>query len=270
MIDDLPQLGPDLFNGTAGRARFHLWVADALGDEAARDAAHRAAQHLVRVAMAPAPGRVEWEQPDAVGGGRYLGYAHGSAGIADVLLDVADATGDDALIETALAAGRWITDHAVWLDGGAVGFPSQVGQRTWMPLWCHGAVGIGRFLLSLERRGLLTEGQRPLLRGCAIAAARLGRSLGPVPCHGLAGSIELLLDLHAAEPDGGHFAEAVSLAELVEQFHIEGDDGHLRCSSDGNGAGSPDLTVGYAGVATTWLRLAQPGTPAVLAGRSPA
>ena len=267
-IAALPHGSADLFNGSAGRARLHLWVAEALGDDEALAAARAVAAHLVRTASEPAVGRADWELPEAVGGGRFLGYAHGSAGIADVLLDVAEVTGDERPREVALAAGRWIVDHAVRLGDGAVAWPSVAGERPWAPLWCHGAVGIARFLLHLDRAGDLGPDDRWLLPASGVAAARLGRALGPVACHGLAGSVDLLVDLHRSDGGAGHLAEAWSLADLLEAFHQVGSDGHVRCSSEQPGICSPDLTVGYAGVAATWLRLARPDGPTLLAGRS--
>jgi lantibiotic modifying enzyme len=202
------------------------------------------------------------------GGNQQLGYAHGTAGIADALLDLADATGDDAIRTTALDAGRWLIDQAEQGPNGSVAFPSEAGGRPWAPLWCHGPTGIGRFLLHLHRSGGLEPEHRWMLTGTGVAAARHGRTLGPVMCHGIAGSVDHLLDLHQVEPTAGHLAEAWSLAELLESFHVEGDDGQLRTLSDHPGVSTPDLTVGYAGIATVWLRLADPALPTLLAGRA--
>jgi hypothetical protein len=269
-ISLLPHRSPDLFNGSAGRARVHLWLAEALDDGDALDAARAAAAHLIANVTTVGPGRVCWELPSEFGGGRQLGYAHGTAGIADVLLDVAEITGDDAALATALAASRWLIDQARPLHSGAVAWPLESGERSWAPLWCHGSVGIGRLLVHLERSGLLEPADRWLLAATGVAAARLGRSLGPVACHGLAGSIDHLLDVHQVDPTGGHLAEAWSLAELLETFHVESADGLLRCSSERPEICSPDLNVGYAGVAAVWLRVARPHRHTLLAGRASA
>jgi len=266
-IAALPHGSPDLFNGTAGRLRAHLWLAQATGDRDALDAALAAGHHLVATADRPAAGRATWTVLPEFGGGQQLGYAHGAAGIADTLLDLAEHTGDDALLATALDSARWIIDQATPHSNGAVSFPSEFGERDWAPLWCHGAVGIGRLLVHLHRSGHLAADDHWLLRATGVAATRHGRTLGPVVCHGIAGSIDHLLDLHQIDPSGDHLREAWSLVELLREFHVEGHDGHLRTLSDHPGVTTPDLTVGYAGIAGVWLRLADPALPTLLTGQ---
>jgi lantibiotic modifying enzyme len=263
----LPHGSPDLFNGSAGRLRAHLWLAQATGDSDALDAGLAAGRHLVSTADRPAAGRATWTVLPEFGGGQQLGYAHGAAGIADTLLDLAEYTGDDTFSDTALDAARWLIDQATPYDDGSVTFPSEFGGRNWSPLWCHGAAGIGRFLVHLHRSGHLADADQWLLGATGIAVARHGRTLGPVMCHGLAGSIDHLLDLHQIEPSGEHLREAWSLAGRLRDFHVEGNDGHLRALSDHPGVTTPDLTVGYAGIAALWLRLADPSKPTLLAGQ---
>lgn len=286
-IAGLPHVAPDVFNGSAGRARGHLWLARRLGDEEVLAAARAAAHDLLQRAERPEPGQLLWRLPAELGGELQLGYAHGAAGIADVLLEVGLATDDPALRDAAAEVGRMLVTEAIAIEPGvgapvadlAVAWPSVPGGRPWMPLWCHGAVGIGRFLLHLDRAGLLADEGRWLVRASGVAAARLGRSLGPVLCHGLAGSIDHLLDLYASDGDNAHLAEAHLaeawwLATLLEEHHLEGGgahpDHHLRISSEQVGVATPDLTVGYAGAATVWRRLADPTRPGVPGLTAPA
>ncbi len=264
-IATLPHRSLDLFNGSAGRARGHLWIGQHLRDDRSIEAASATAHEVLRRADTTQPGRLLWALPEEFGGEMQLGYAHGAAGIGDVLLEVGLATDDDVLCDAAEEVGRMLVADAVPADAGAVAWPCTPGGRPWAPLWCHGAVGIGRFLLHLDRAGRLAADARHLVRATGVAAARLGRMLGPVLCHGLAGSIDHLVELHGHDGDDAHLAEAWWLAQLLEQYHVDGGgarpDHHLRISSEQLGLVTPDLTVGYAGAATAWRRLAAPSLP---------
>lgn len=286
----LPHNSPDLFNGSAGRLRFHLLVYDATGNpEHLRAAVAAGDRLLVHVESGTVPagnGRPDREQGNATplpalradeicwrmppgyssaSAIAYLGYAHGAAGIGDALLDLWDVTGDRRFAAAAAAAGRLLLrlarpaldeDHGldwpVTADGNANG-----------PLWCHGAGGIARFFLHATRAGILPDVQWVAQRA-AWAAARGARWAGPSQCHGLAGNIETVLDQYQQEGDPVWLAEAAGLAELLQAFACERD-GLLLWPSDQPGVVTPDLLTGYAGVATCLLRLGDPaGTPHLL------
>jgi len=80
------------------------------------DAALAAGERLLATARRPGPDHVEWPIPDGyegASGKSYLGYAHGIAGIADALLDLYEATGDERFLDVARAGGRRLaTAHA--------------------------------------------------------------------------------------------------------------------------------------------------------------
>ena len=73
--------------------------------------------------------------------------------------------------------------------------------------------------------------------------ARGTRHLGPAYCHGLAGSIDLLLDLFRATGEDAYLAEARSLGRLLRAFVSERE-GHLVCAGDVLDLDSPDYLVG--------------------------
>ncbi len=73
----------------------------------------------------------------------------------------------------------------------------------------------------------------------------------------MTGSIELLLDAYQVNGDVCHLIEARSLARLLEAFALE-EDGQLVWPSESPAIVTPDYMVGYAGVALTLLRLADP------------
>jgi tRNA A-37 threonylcarbamoyl transferase component Bud32 len=128
-IASLPHVSPDLFNGTAGRLRFHLMLWDETGDRDALDDAIRAGNVLLTSAQESASGGLCWTIPDGYGSlsaRASLGYAHGAAGIADALLDLFDATGDDRYLDAATAAARWLVPQAVAVlpDKSGLAWPS--------------------------------------------------------------------------------------------------------------------------------------------------
>lgn len=256
-----PHASPDLFNGTAGRARFHLLLWDQTGERAHLHDAIKAGESLLSAAEDAGDGGLRWttpptdrrHQPAA-----YLGYAHGAAGIGDVLLDLFDETGEERFLVAARRAGCWLEDMAVPVldDDSGLGWPATPGAAPAGAFWCHGAAGIGRFFLHLARSGRRAA-DAALAGRAARMVARGGRSIGTTQCHGLAGSIELLVDMFQETRDRAYLREAHALARLLEPFGVERD-GALVWPSESPAIFSPDYMVGYAGVAVCLLRLSAP------------
>jgi lantibiotic modifying enzyme len=255
-----PFASPDLFNGSAGRLRFHLLVAAETEDERHLHHALTAGDALVEMATLDEEDRASWSFPPdfpGLGGQTYCGYAHGAAGIGDVLLDLYEATGERRFLATATKAARWIEGRAqnALRDGSGLEWPTLDG-RAGGATWCHGASGIGRFLLHAARLQLTANAMDYATRAARMAA-RGGRWAGPVQCHGLAGSIEFLLDMFQATGSDRYLSEALSLARLLNAFAVERD-GLLLWSSDDPTICTPDYMLGYAGVAVCLLRLSRP------------
>ncbi|MFF0204559.1 class IV lanthionine synthetase LanL [Streptomyces sp. NPDC005017] len=212
------QPGPhrDITHGLAGGglAAVHLWhrtgdprLAALVADEAERLAA----------AATPEAHGVSWPAPvEAVAGEagkRYLGFAHGTAGIGCFLLAAATATDSQQYRDLAVAAGEALAAHAVTV-GEAVHWPAQAGDMPTAPYWCHGSAGIGSFLLQLWQ----TTGDdryRDLATGAARAVMERASRAPLTQCHGLAGNGDLLLDLAAATGDPAHRAGAEAMARLI-------------------------------------------------------
>jgi len=261
-IAALPHRSPDLFNGSAGRARFHLWLWDATADSRHLLHAVAAADAILSTTEDDGDGGLRWRIPpgyEGLSGSAYVGYAHGAAGIADALLDVWEASGEPRLLEAARGAATWLERMALPVlgDGRGRDWPSIEGGRASAGLWCHGAAGVGRFFLHAARVGGVHPRSTELALGAARSAARSGRWAPPVQCHGLAGSIEFLLDAYQVLGDATCLREARSLARLLEAFATERD-GRLLWPSEAPGVFSPDFMVGYAGVAACLVRLSDP------------
>ena len=260
MVATLPHRSPDLFNGTAGRARAHLMLWDATGDNEQLNAAVAAGDALLETAVERA-GELSWTIPpgfDDLTGRSYLGYAHGVAGIGDVLLDLFDATAQDRFASAASACAARLRRLALPALAGGSGlvWPDSEGSGPSGATWCHGATGIARFLLHAASADLDAEAM-DLARGAARTVAEGARAADPSQCHGLAGNIELLLDMAQATGDASYADEARSLAALLECFSVERD-GMLAWFSDVPPTVTPDYLVGYSGTAMCLLRLSNP------------
>lgn len=257
-IATLPFLSPDLMNGTAGRIRFHLWLWDATTNSEQLSMAIKAGESLIANAEEVNSQELCWRIPEDYGGmsgQAYLGYAHGAAGIADILLDLYEATQQERFLTTAQRAGRWLQRQAIAVlaDKGGVDWPTTEGSMPHGAYWCHGATGIGSFFLHLARLQALPESQ--LIAERAARTVTYGnRACGPVQCHGLSGNIEFLLDMAQYTENQQYLKWAFELATLLEAFAVE-KDGMLVWSSESPITITPDYQVGYAGIAMTLLRL---------------
>lgn len=260
-IASLPFVSPDLFNGTAGRLRMHLLLWDETGQPDQLAAAMAAGEAILAAADRPAPDEAQWVMPagyEGLTGQANLGYAHGIAGIADALLDLFEATGDERYCAMARDAARRLDRLAVPTMAGNAGlnWPVNEGDALSANFWCHGAAGIGRFFLHAARLAVLAgagDTAERAARGIAFAT----RWANVTQCHGLAGNIEFLLDVYQATGNPEHLRGAGILARLLESWAMERD-GLLIWPSENTRVISPDFMVGYAGVLPCLLRLADP------------
>ena len=276
-LADLAFGATDLINGSAGRARTHLWLHQCSGSSQCLDDAVAAGEHLLACAESDSSG-TWWTMPvgfGALSGRRDIGYAHGAAGIADVLLDLYQASGQDRFLRTAQDAVRWIIAQAVPAlddDSGAT-WPISAGEPEGMIAWCNGSAGVGSMLLHAAALGVHPDADE-LARRAARAVAGGTRALGPNRCHGLAGSVEYLLDTARATGDRTFADQAAQLGALLATFVP------AEIMVDEAAAGGHALLarlvlpIGYleglTGVLAALLRLARPADATdLLGGRWP-
>ncbi|NJQ04482.1 class IV lanthionine synthetase LanL [Streptomyces lonarensis] len=249
---------PDVCHGAAGSgfAQLHLWRAT--GEQSFLDRAAECAQGLALAAERDGD-RVMWEVPQTVdsqlAGIRYLGFAHGVAGIGAFMLAAAEATGEDRYRELALAAGLTLAAEAERGPWGAR-WRADVRDKhgeTMLYHWCSGASGVGTFLVRLAA----STGDADMLRlaeeaGAACHGARWNSTTAA--CHGLAGDGQFLLDLAEAVPGGPYRRWAGEMALALDARHAlrEG----LRVIPDESGLGlRADAQTGMAGSLDFLLRL---------------
>ncbi|GCE12809.1 class III lanthionine synthetase LanKC N-terminal domain-containing protein [Tengunoibacter tsumagoiensis] len=262
MIAAFPQTTLDLFHGSAGRLLFHLLLWDTTREQEHLDAAWVCGEHLIQTAQIRENGEVCWEMvgvEQSTEQGAYLGYAHGVAGIADALLDLFEATADTRLLPIIQGATRWLQRLAIPMFEDQSGLSWPMTERSsgpFHPFWCHGATGIGRFFLHVSRYDWAPEALT-IAKRAAITVFQLTKHGSPVLCHGLAGSIEFLLDLYQETQEPLYLSQAQLFGRLLEAFATE-QEGHLTFFSDRYDVSSPDYQVGYAGIAMSFLRLSAP------------
>jgi lantibiotic modifying enzyme len=272
----------DLIGGSAGIVLALLAIGDVPG-------AIRHGEHLLTKADRHPWG---WSWGDGL-----CGLAHGSSGQAWALGELAAATGEARFAEAATAARRheraWFDPtHNSWPDlrpealaaaavtrgdGAQARDEALVGRRhaavtrgdgatssphalLYPALWCHGATGIG-----LARLGLHARAPRPDLAAeaaCALQAATADAFAGGADltlCHGLGGTILLLLAAHETLGEPEHLDAARWIAtRALEQ--LEGDPGAWPSGVPG-GAFSPGLMTGLAGAMYVLARAEDPQVP---------
>jgi tRNA A-37 threonylcarbamoyl transferase component Bud32 len=256
LADALPASSPnpDLTQGTAGICLtfLHLWLRTGNGEYA--KCADKSADELI-VAASEEPSGISWGTPAAfesrLAGGRYHGFAHGTAGVGYALLEMALATGRSDCLELAYHAGETLLANAIVNDGMAQ-WAAEPGDIATAPYWCHGSAGIGTFLIRLYRA---TSDDRFRKLADLSAHAVMENSWRGVlgQCHGLAGNGDFLLDM--AETDGGqrYYAMAQQIARVIFASRAYHEDQIVF--PDERGYPSPAWGDGASGILAFLLRL---------------
>ncbi len=219
MVSELPHKSPDIFNGTASRLRFHLFLWEVTRqDEDLRDAVSCGEYHI-SAAEEVGKDEVQLRIPQEYGSGSeqaYIGYAHGVAGIADALLDLYDVTPTPRIIKTVRASVNRLaaTATVVIENNSGIDWPSTDGGETGGGFWCHGSAGIARFLLKAVDRKVSPIADK-LAKDAAKTAANGVRWAGPTQCHGLSGNIEVLLDFFQSTGKQRYLDSAITLSTLL-------------------------------------------------------
>ena len=198
-VSSQPLGSPDLYHGTAGRLLLHLRLWEELGVHDQLVEAERLGSSLIEEADIAEDHSIAWLIPSeygALASSSWLGMAHGIAGVGYALCRLYETTKNKQILKILLMIADTLKNQAIQLgsSGQEFAWPKAKGEdRPVAPFWCHGATGIGRFFLIADRIGIDYDS-----RDYAIGAAETVRNapwLGPTQCHGLAGSIDFLLDV---------------------------------------------------------------------------
>lgn len=244
----------DITHGTAGIGLALLQLWHRTDDDELLARVNEAADRLIAEARTE-PGGLIWGTPAAfesrLSGGRYYGYAHGTAGVGYFLLAAALATGRSDCLTLARQAGETLLTNASVADGAAM-WGAGPGDVTTAPYWCHGASGIGTYLARLYR---VTGDDRFEKLAHMAAQAVVANSWRGVlgQCHGLAGNGEFLLDM-ADLVDGQRYeglAHQHARIIYASRAYREG----RAVFPDQEGAVNPSWADGVSGVLAFLLRL---------------
>lgn len=249
---------PDLYHGAAGwgLANLHFWRAT--GDEAYRERAREAGEHLVRSARRDAAGAF-WE---GEGGKVTFGLGHGQAGIATFLLYLNAAAPDAAWLETAEAALDFELAHAERHDGRVHWVEKRgmvVGPR--LPHMRYGTAGVGSAVLRFAAVTGQTRWKTFLGEAAQTVANRYSNKLWQD--FGLAGFGEYLLDLHRFLGEETYLHNAFHLAESLVANRIEKPGGFAFAGVEQMRIGC-EVGMGSAGIGLFLHRLLHPRTPRIL------
>ena len=263
LLSALKEIAPsdqwlDLTNGSAGAIQALLHAARAFGQTQLVDIAVTHGSHLLRTARADGHG-ASWRSE---GDQHLLGYAHGSAGVACALLELAAATGDASYRNMALEAFRFErlhfdSQHRAWPDlrSSEADLP-----RVFSDGWCHGAPGVGFSRLRAYELGMsgdelsmeidaAVQRTAASLHAAEVSTDTMSFSL----CHGIAGNAAFLLET----------AQALGRHDLRLIAESAGRTGMARHEFAGQpwpcGAGTaretPGLMLGLAGIGLFFLQL---------------
>ncbi|MEV4749576.1 class IV lanthionine synthetase LanL [Streptosporangium sp. NPDC049248] len=250
--------GPDVTHGLAGCGMTVLRVALGSGDPALMERAATIFQNL-HDARSYLDGHPQWPTPrtfdSGLAGANHFGFAHGLAGIGTALLHAGRVLDRPDWTETVHEVARALYAHAD-VDGDTAWWPTLRGDlgtvRPRRPYWCSGSSGIGSFLVRYWR-ATGDPKALDLARGAAAAVHRTRWQSGPVPCHGLPGDGEFLLDMADLTGDDRYHRWARDLAACLASRAV-GRSGRLLVP-DAQAGFSPTFLGGTAGVVAFLLRL---------------
>ena len=194
--------GDDLITGAAGVGLGHLLLFRASGDQRHLEVARHCALTLTDPAEPRSSYGRNFRPENAVEPS--AGRAHGLAGIAELLVSVAEVTQEPELLEAARHRSQRLGDRA----GVLAELAGRIDASPLAASWCQGLTGIGQTLLHAGRvlqNPDLTRRARQSADACAALVPRFG-SLGQ--CCGTAGLGGFLLDLAEAEADERYLVAA--------------------------------------------------------------
>ena len=283
----------DLYSGAAGALLVLLRVAERRPQSRALAAAQAYGRRLLQAAVETSTG-LAWPQRTGEASPKLqplLGMAHGTAGIAWALTELAEALARGGRHRQARpfarAAAQALNHEHAHFDREQGNWPDLRGvtmdveeAQTFMTAWCHGAPGVGLARLmcapglqnsqrrtgweSAQIAGLGIPDERGRRELCAAVETTLRQGFGGAQglCHGDLGNSELLLQAGKALDRPELLAEAqrrggAALGQAQRR-------GYWRCTA-WDATEHTGLMNGIAGIGYQLLRLAAPSdVPSVL------
>jgi serine/threonine protein kinase len=239
----------DLITGAAGIGIGHIWLHQATGDPAHLAIAMRCAETAMADATA---GPSADTSPVAIAGvDMTIGRAHGLAGPLELLLALADLTGDVAVLAAAADRAKQLADKVIRLLPAAGNAAAPIAMS-----WCQGLAGVGQVLLHASRT-LTDESLAELARKAADLCIAFTHRLGSLTrCCGAAGVGHFLIDMAAFDGSDRYWQAAM---DVGRQISLRGADRMGKPSRPADAPDSSDYcwSSGIAGNLSFFRRLAR-------------
>lgn len=192
-----------------------------------------------------------------VNGEALLGLAHGAAGIAFALSELAAVAGHERVRSVSCSTADLLVAEAQpdpqegwnWrenLHGDAMRLQGQ----------CHGAIGIAQFLLRLAQSHPHGEYLNAVRQAALTASREIRHRTLPGLCHGVAGDGSLFLDCFKFLGDEHFLYLAQKCGMTLQNFRDPSSPGEYLSAA--TSLSRPDLLAGDAGIGWFFLRLANP------------
>jgi hypothetical protein len=256
-IRDLRGGPAELLGGSAGHVVFLVRLAQATASAGYLAEAGDIVTQLVSSPVQLGNGGPPWKLgADRIPKGTPLGLSHGAAGVGQALLTFANASGESTAADSAVALGGLLLELADLHPEGSCTWPETAhGEHQRVQAQCHGAIGIGQFLLRLSKGkpGPFAEAAS----GAALTARReMSRRSASCLCHGVAGDGVFLLECSRALDDQRYAEWAATAQSLLVGHRTRGEAGSY--GNHGLSDTRPELLTGDAGVGWFHLAMSQP------------
>lgn len=262
LLSQSPHIDTDLFRGAAGTGWLFLALFYATRDPVFLEHAKNAAIFLQETRI-DFNGMYAWpvhdpRQPlppdDQTYGDlatqTHTGLAHGAAGICLFLIELCKLIQDPATNKLLEGAFRWLNSRSFRERDGTV-WPRSDEHRVIQDHWCHGSTGIAQAYLS-RYHSLKDNSAFEVAESAARATWNSLQDNHDEPfchCHGLAGAMELFLDM-ADETDSQIWMKrAKQIANRLRNPAA------IRRDAMKPESGGPSLGLGTAGIVRQMLRL---------------
>jgi hypothetical protein len=255
-----PHVDTDLFRGAAGTGWLFLALFHATRDQTFLEDARDAASFLQETKI-DFGGMYGWPVHDPrqplpanddgdIASQTHTGLAHGAAGICLFLLELCTLTEDAATNNLLEGAFQWL-DSRSFRQRNATVWPRSDEHRVIQDHWCHGSTGIAQAYLSRYRL-LKDDSAFTVAESAAQATWNSLQDNNDEPhchCHGLAGAMELFLDLANETGEEFWLKRARKIAGRLKNPAA------IRRDAMKPESGGPSLGLGTGGVIRQMLRL---------------
>lgn len=241
----------DIIAGAAGCIGSLLSFYKIFPDQYILDIAIQCGQHLLTQAQTQNTG-IGWQSP--AGENQPLtGFAHGAAGFAWVLSQLAEITGNQEFQTAAIQAINYERSHFDPQQNNWLDLRQTDVKNSFMTAWCSGSPGIGLGRLGMTAN-ILDDIMYKEIETAIATTIKQGFGNNHCLCHGDLGNIDLLLTANNKldNPELEKITEKIAY-QILNNLQTN----HPLCGVP-LGLETPGLMTGLAGIGYGLLRLAYP------------